>query len=274
MEEELHKGELSKGERTRETILAVAYNLFVTTGYHGASMRLIADRAGLVVGGVYNHFASKDDLFEAVVRTYHPFVTMIPQINATSEGQSAEEMLRATARRLMAEIERNPGLINLMFIEIVEFGGRHIPELAEALQPSIFEFMARLQAAPGQLRPFSPAAIFRIFLGSIFAHYLTTFLLSRSTFDQTAAPLGGLGTLDDVLEMFLHGILASPASPLPPPPPPDGAGLTPPAPAPQPDAAPASGDFPIPIPSPPPAEPAAPAPTWKGGRRAPPHRTN
>ena len=44
--------ELSKGERTRATILAVAYNLFVTTGYHGTSMRLIADGAGLVVGGV------------------------------------------------------------------------------------------------------------------------------------------------------------------------------------------------------------------------------
>ncbi|MBK6432495.1 MAG: TetR/AcrR family transcriptional regulator [Anaerolineae bacterium] len=264
--------ELSKGERTRATILAVAYNLFVTTGYHGTSMRLIADGAGLVVGGVYNHFPSKEEIFKAVVRTYHPFVTMIPQLNASSTGQTAEEILRATAQRLMAEIDRQPGLINLMFIELVEFNGQHIPELVELLLPSVFGFLERLQAAPGRLRPFSPPAIFRIFLGSIFAHYLTASLLSRSTLNQATPATGGLGTLDDVMDMFFHGIMAPLTPELPPAPVLDDVAR--PAsfsPTPPPDAAPQPQDTPTPPLSP--VEPTAPGPTWKGGRRVSPRRS-
>lgn len=45
-----------------DPVLTGAITAFVTTGYHGASMRTIADHAGLSAPGVYHHYASKQEL--------------------------------------------------------------------------------------------------------------------------------------------------------------------------------------------------------------------
>ena len=49
----------TKGETTRLAIEDAAVNLFMEHGYHATSMRQIAERAGLALGGIYNHFSSK-----------------------------------------------------------------------------------------------------------------------------------------------------------------------------------------------------------------------
>jgi AcrR family transcriptional regulator/transcriptional regulator with XRE-family HTH domain len=45
-----------------DPVLAAAIGLFVETGYHGATMRSIADRAGMSVPGVYHHYRDKQEL--------------------------------------------------------------------------------------------------------------------------------------------------------------------------------------------------------------------
>lgn len=45
-----------------DVVLAGAIRAFVAVGYHGASMRSIAQLAGMSVPGVYHHYASKQDL--------------------------------------------------------------------------------------------------------------------------------------------------------------------------------------------------------------------
>ena len=57
---------LRKGEATQARILDAAYSLFMEQGYHGTSMRQIVERAGVTTGGVYNHFASKEEIWVAV----------------------------------------------------------------------------------------------------------------------------------------------------------------------------------------------------------------
>ncbi len=50
------------GADSRAKILAAAQEVFSECGYRGASMRTIANRAGISVGGVYLYFKNKDDL--------------------------------------------------------------------------------------------------------------------------------------------------------------------------------------------------------------------
>lgn len=45
-----------------DPVLAAAIDSFVDTGYHGATMRSIAERAGMSVPGVYHHYRDKQDL--------------------------------------------------------------------------------------------------------------------------------------------------------------------------------------------------------------------
>ena len=52
----------------REMILKAARGKFARKGFLKTSMRDIADAAGMGVGNIYNYFAGKDELFQAVVR--------------------------------------------------------------------------------------------------------------------------------------------------------------------------------------------------------------
>jgi TetR/AcrR family transcriptional repressor of nem operon len=53
---------VSKGEQTRERILARSAQLFNRQGYFGASLTDIMRETGLEKGGIYNHFSSKEQL--------------------------------------------------------------------------------------------------------------------------------------------------------------------------------------------------------------------
>lgn len=53
---------MSKGEETRQEILAHTVGLFNRQGYAGVSLSQIMEATGLKKGGIYNHFASKEQL--------------------------------------------------------------------------------------------------------------------------------------------------------------------------------------------------------------------
>ena len=57
----------TKGERTANRIMDIAENLFAAHGYDGTSLRQIAERADIKQPGLYNHFSSKEALYEAVL---------------------------------------------------------------------------------------------------------------------------------------------------------------------------------------------------------------
>jgi AcrR family transcriptional regulator len=109
-------------------LLAAAGELFSAQGYHGTSMREIADKARVLVGSIYNHFDDKEAIFRAVLRNQRPFGQALDAI-ADAEGQSAEDLLRDAGKRLTATFDSNPGLLNLLFIDMVEFDGKHLLEL-------------------------------------------------------------------------------------------------------------------------------------------------
>jgi len=53
-----------------DAILAAALALFVERGYHGTAVPAIAERAGVAAGTIYHHFANKEELVNAVFRSW------------------------------------------------------------------------------------------------------------------------------------------------------------------------------------------------------------
>ena len=53
---------ITKGEKTRRRIVEKAAGVFNTKGYFGSSMSDLVREIGLEKGGIYNHFASKEEL--------------------------------------------------------------------------------------------------------------------------------------------------------------------------------------------------------------------
>jgi AcrR family transcriptional regulator len=55
------------GKNAREEILDAAAELFTTHGYANTSTRKIADAVGVRQASLYHHFATKDDILEALL---------------------------------------------------------------------------------------------------------------------------------------------------------------------------------------------------------------
>jgi TetR/AcrR family transcriptional repressor of nem operon len=53
---------VTKGELTRKRIVEAAAPIFNQNGYEGSSLNALMDATGLKKGGIYRHFASKEDL--------------------------------------------------------------------------------------------------------------------------------------------------------------------------------------------------------------------
>jgi AcrR family transcriptional regulator len=56
----------TKGTRTRRKIIENSLQLFSVKGYYNTSVSDILDATGLTKGGLYGHFASKEDIWYAV----------------------------------------------------------------------------------------------------------------------------------------------------------------------------------------------------------------
>ena len=61
------RGSYAKGVAKREEILQQGLAVIAEQGYHATSIRDIADAVGLSQAGLLHYFASKDELFEAIL---------------------------------------------------------------------------------------------------------------------------------------------------------------------------------------------------------------
>ncbi len=192
----------SKGERTRQAVMDAAYDLFMEQGFHATSMRQIAERTGLALGGIYNHFSGKDALFSAIILDRHPYKDILRLISA-APGETVDEFIRNASQALVGELQQRPDFIRLLFIELVEFNGQHYPAVFETIFPEILPLIQRFTDASDSLRPIHPQILFRSFLGMFFSYYMTELLIGDALLPEMKAD-----ALEHFVDIYLHGILA------------------------------------------------------------------
>jgi len=195
---------LSKGKRTRQAIEEAAYELFLEQGYSATSMRQIAERAGVALGGIYNHFAGKDEIFQELIIDQHPYLKILPIIQNVS-GNSMEEVIRNSACALQDELGDDPAFIKLMFIEVVEFKGKHFQKLYDTLFPQVLPVLQRFTTPESGVRDIPLPQLVRAFIGSIMSFYLTQYLMTSPELPSELREM----RLEEYLDIFLHGILES-----------------------------------------------------------------
>ncbi|WP_228000450.1 TetR/AcrR family transcriptional regulator [Nocardia australiensis] len=84
-------------ETSRERVLDAAARLFAAHGFHGASMRDIAEQVGMRAASLYNHFPGKDDMLVAIGDRY--FAELAPKLGAIAErdGDALERLSEMVA---------------------------------------------------------------------------------------------------------------------------------------------------------------------------------
>lgn len=195
---------LPRGEQTRETIIRAAHSLFIQQGYHGTSMRQIANDAGVALGSLYNHFESKENVFESVFLEYHPYHQVLPLLMDV-KGQSIEERVRFAANQMVEVINERPDFLNLMFIEVVEFRSYHAKQLFSIILPRGIQVAHHIvRGQEHRIKVIPDAMLVRSFLGLFFSYYLTEILFAHAApqeFHNNA--------MEYLVDIYLHGVLGN-----------------------------------------------------------------
>lgn len=170
---------LTRGERTRQAILEAAEQLFKAQGYNGSSMRQIAHQAGnIALSGIYNHFASKEDIFRALLEARSPYPELIGILTGIQNGTSAE-MLAQAFREIQILVIDHMSFVQLVLIDMQEFEGKTITSLASEMLPYAFQFFTRVQAAGGIREDIPFPVLIRSFIGTTAGFILTSIFLNQ-----------------------------------------------------------------------------------------------
>jgi AcrR family transcriptional regulator len=196
------KDKPKKGETTRLAIEDAALSLFMEQGYHATSMRQIADRAELALGGIYNHFSSKEEIFEAIIMDKSPYKQIVPLIVA-AEGGTAEELFHSAAQTVVSELGKRPDFLKIMFIEIVEFNAKHMNLLVTEIAPQLLPVFEKMVKVRKNLRHSHPAILLRSFLGLFFSYYITDIILKGTI----VAKIMPKDSFEQFVDIYLHGVL-------------------------------------------------------------------
>jgi AcrR family transcriptional regulator len=193
---------------TPRAILDASEFLFQRQGYHGTSMRQLARYAGITPAAIYNHYPSKEALFVALLRARLPHRALGEAV-LQAEGTTPEDLLRDGVHRMQAALEGRYDQLRLVFIELLEFEGRHFPEvLPEVLAPAQ-AFILRLQASDPRVAAWPASLILRVVGGAFFAIAASRAFLSQvEGFEADPAAFEAVASI--LSAGLLHGAEADP----------------------------------------------------------------
>jgi TetR/AcrR family transcriptional repressor of mexJK operon len=112
--------------KKRAAILAGAKDVFLEQGYGAASMDIISERADVSKRTIYKHFASKYDLFSAVVRRLCTNVLLPEEEIESFKDKPLMDSLQALAVQFLKEIYQSDQIA--LFRTIIA-EARQFPEL-------------------------------------------------------------------------------------------------------------------------------------------------
>lgn len=104
---------MQKGELTRQRIIEQAAPIFNQRGYAGCSMQDVMEATGLEKGGLYRHFASKEELAVEALR-YSLARSVKRRTDNLGHIDGSVDKLREVVRRFVEEPSKMPGGCPLM----------------------------------------------------------------------------------------------------------------------------------------------------------------
>ena len=157
----------------REQILEVATGLFAQQGFQGTTTKVIAEKSGVTEALIFRHFASKEELYWAVIeRKINCAAPLERLVESLEAGGDDLEVLSRVALEVLERRAKDQTLSRLLLYSALE---KH--ELSERFFrnyiANYFEVLARFVRegiAAGRFRDIDPLLAARGFLGMVVYH--------------------------------------------------------------------------------------------------------
>lgn len=202
---------ISKGEQTRREILAAAKRLHLSQGFTATSMRQIAREVGITPAAIYNHYATKDQLFTALLQSEAPFELfgLFDRIEADTTENTVRQMLRT----VLASLPDHQDYFQLALIDAQERSGAALASLLPEVLPQALAWHQRLVAQDAARRD---GARLRQIPFLVFARTLLSLLAGFMLTERVATPdrlpqVADIDWAEALADVVLHGVLELPA---------------------------------------------------------------
>ena len=176
----------------RSLVLAAARSAFIELGLEGASLREIAKRAGYTPGAIYSYFASKEEVYgallgESLERLNACVATAVaapakPSAHSSSRSRTAPAVVRALRAKAMAFFDfyrENPRDLDLGFYLFHGMQPRGLtPALNERLNARLRDALAPTERGLVEIGLRSAEA--RLEVTALFAHIVGLLLMSHT----------------------------------------------------------------------------------------------
>ena len=194
---------------TREQVLDAAEQVFRERGVGHASLAEVADAAGVTRGAIYHHFASKAELFEAMLaRAEMPLDAAFdaPQLPVADPlGTVRETAIKALLHLTSCDRVRN--IFEVAFLrceytdELAPVEQRHLQERSHCLGFCVG--LLEQAVARGQLPPDTDTRLASHLLYALIGGLMRDWVQAPASFDlKSAAP--------QLVDLFLAGLRAAP----------------------------------------------------------------
>jgi len=183
-------------EETGRAVLLAAEQVFAEEGLHAASMSSIAERAGVAVGTLYNHFKDRDALLNALLDERRAeLIDKIDRARTELADEPFRKQLEGFLRALFSHFEEHGNFLRIVFSS--EYGGlRKCEEMPRALYQRI-ELLLKIGHREKALRADPDHHFGLMLLGAVKGTFLR---------DKYGAPaLDNKVAIDLIADFFLRG---------------------------------------------------------------------
>ena len=207
-----HTGRMPADAR-REQILQTAVTLFSQRGFKGTTTKEIAKAAGVSEAIIFRHFATKDELYGAILHSkscrdgLHRF--------PWESNDMLQEAIRAKddyavfynlALQAMTNHQKDEGFMRLLFysaLEEHELADRFFGEFVSQVYGFVGEYVRERQA-DGVMRDINPRVVVRAFLGMLIHHSLNNILWDKQ---RRILDISNEEAAKNFAEIVLRGVL-------------------------------------------------------------------
>lgn len=207
-----HGGRMSADLR-REQILRTAVDLFSQKGFKGTTTKEIARAAGVSEAIIFRHFATKHELYGAILHTkscqdgLHRFPWDGNEVlQQAIRDRDDHAVFYHIALQAMNNHQKDVPFMRLLFysaLEEHELAERFFGEFVSQVYGFIGEYVRERQEE-GAIREIEPRVVVRAFLGMLIHHSLNNILWDK---DRRLLDISNEEAARDFAEILLRGIL-------------------------------------------------------------------
>ncbi|MEP6848133.1 MAG: TetR/AcrR family transcriptional regulator [Acidobacteriota bacterium] len=199
------------GDARREQILRTAVELFSKHGFRGTTTKEIARSSGVSEAMVFKHFATKDELYGAILDAKACHGEMQFPWTGNEELQKAMDdrddygVFYNLALRAMNKHHADVGFMRLLFFSALEehdLADRFFKEFVTRIYEFIGSYIEKRQKE-GAMREVEPQVAVRAFLGMMIHHSLNNILWDKG---RTLLNITNEQAAKNFAEIFLRGI--------------------------------------------------------------------